>query len=126
VKTVTGADGIHHLYGRRLDFNCPRLFMPRLSALDPARDDHNTCARLDQRLGLSRTVATAVQKFKVDIRHPHDVGGGDKRIHPIDVAGLILHQIRPAVRIKGDGDGASCIPDERERLGCPPFIGERR
>src|ERR1700704_5024224 len=126
LKAVTGPNRVHDIYGGGLALNRARLSMPGLGAFDSAGNYDEACTSLDERLRFWRVVATAVQKFKVDVGHSNDVGDSSKRFHPVDVAGLVLDQIGPAVRIEGDGDRSSGIPDHGKRLGCALFVGERR
>ncbi len=100
--------------------------MPRLGPLDATRDNDEARSGRDHRLCFFPVIAAAIEKLKIDIRHPHDVGHGAKRIHPIDIAGLVADQIGPAVRIKGDRRRAACIFDHRQCLGRALFIGKRR
>ncbi len=76
--------------------------MPRLGSLDPTRDDDQTRSSRHERLCPFLVIAAAIEKFKIDIRHPHDVGSCGKRIHLIEVAGLVPDQIGAAIRIEGD------------------------
>ncbi len=99
--------------------------MPCLRPSNSTRNDDQTCTRLNQRVGRSRIIATAIQKFKVDIRHPYDVRDGGRCIHSLDVAGLVPDQLGPAIRIEGNGDRSACILEHGERLGCSAVVGER-
>ncbi len=53
------------------------------------------------------------------------MGGGRKRIHLIHVAGLVPDEVRPVVRIEGDG-GSARIFDHRQCLSRAPVIGKCR
>jgi hypothetical protein len=48
LKAVASPDGIDDGHGGRLDLNYARLFMPRLSSPDSARNDNQVCTRLDE------------------------------------------------------------------------------
>ena len=106
------------------DFTAPASSVPRLSSLDSARDDDEARTCRDQRLRLSRVVAAAIEKFEIDIRHPHDVGGGGKCIHLLDIARLVPDQLGPAIRIERDGDRSALHPRSWPAPGLPP--GRRR
>jgi hypothetical protein len=48
LETVAGPDGIHDIYGRRLDLDRARFLMPCLRPLNSTRHDDQTCTRLNQ------------------------------------------------------------------------------
>ena len=99
LKAVACPDRIHHVDGGRLDLDQTCFLVPRPSSLDPARDDDQARSRRNERLRPFPVVAPAIEILKIDIRHPHDVGGAGKRIHPIDVARLVPDQVGPAIRV---------------------------
>ena len=103
LKAVACPDGIHRSDCGRLDLHQTRFSVPGLGSIDPARNDDQTCTSRNKRPRPFIVAAAAIEKFKIDIRHPHDVGGGGKCIHLIDVARLVPDQVGPAIRIEGDG-----------------------